>query len=45
MVIEIRKFEFSERVLKTNLMNKKSVNLDLISQRNHRMNMREISEN
>ena len=31
--------------LKTNPRNQKSLNLDLISQRNHQMNIGEISEN
>ena len=45
MWIEIRKFDiFLKDDLKTNLRNQKSLNLDLISRRNHRMNMREISE-
>ena len=44
MMIEIRKFDFWKEDSKRNPRNKKSLNLDLISQRNHRMIKREIFE-
>ena len=46
MMIEIRQFDiFWKEDSKMNPQNKRSLNLDLISRRNHRMNNREISEN
>ena len=42
MVIEIRHLEKKDS--KTNPRNKKSLNLDFISQRNHQMSRGEISE-
>ena len=45
MWMEIKKFDIFRKInSKTNLKNKKSLNLDLISRRNHQMNRREISE-
>ena len=46
MMIEIRKFNIClKENLKTNQGNQKSLDLDMILWRNHRMNMREISKN
>ena len=45
MVREIRKCDVLERGLEDESIESKLLNLDLISQRNHRMNKREISEN
>ena len=46
MVIKIRQFDiFGKKIRRRIHEIKKLLNLDLISRRNHQMNMREISEN
>ena len=44
-MLEIGKFDFMKENLKMNPRNQKSLNLDLISWRNHRMNIGEFFEN